>query len=826
MQTAEELYARAAEQASSGRHQQARQLLLRALDQPSTPDLQARIKISLAYQEAEHRSVDAGMTLLDEVSRTTGLGRQTRALVASQRALLWMRAGESRAAITEFDAALSALDESDPLSLARVSLNRGNVHLLTGSLAEARADFAWCAEVSGRHGLDVQYAKACQNIAYVDLLEGDLPLALQRMDQIRPAYEPLAPALGVSCDVDRAEVLAAAGLVTEASVVLRAAALTFGALRLRQSQAEAELALGRLLLFSRDPAGARQAARRARDRFRRRGSAGWALQADIVVLAADAQAGRVGVGDRAVALAAEFRARGLRGPARDAVLHGARGMVRRGDVDRARRLLAGVRLPEDAPVGVRLLNHAVRAEMAAQVGRSGAALRHVRSGLEDLHAWQSSFGSLDLQTSVVGHGVDMALQGIGLAIATGRPDVVFEWSERARALASRVQPVRPPTDERAQAALAELRQLQRTEAEQESEGVRDPAIERRLAQLRRRVRSHAWYPPGPGVVLDPVPLVDVLAVLRDTGGTLVTYVFAGGDIHALVADGAAPTLRRVCALAGVERVRAGLQADIDLSSAQIPAALRQAVRAGLDDRLRRLETLLWSPIADASGEGPVVIVPSGALAGVPWSLLPPLRSRPLTVARSASSWLLTRPETVPQSAGFVAGPDVPRAGEEVHLAAKAWMRATTLERESATAAAVRDLAAEVAVLHVAAHGRHSSDNPLFSGLELADGPWFGYDIDTLASVPSHVLLSACELGRSAVRWGEETLGMTQAWLHAGAVSVVASPGRVGDDAACEVLARTHEGLAAGRTPSVALVDAVTASDPEHVVPFMCFGSGW
>ena len=35
------------------------------------------------------------------------------------------------------------------------------------------------------------------------------------------------------------------------------------------------------------------------------------------------------------------------------------------------------------------------------------------------------------------------------------------------------------------------------------------------------------------------------------------------------------------------------------------------------------------------------------------------------------------------------------------------------------------------MLHVAAHGRHSADNPLFSGLELADGPWFGYDIDQL-----------------------------------------------------------------------------------------------
>jgi len=46
---------------------------------------------------------------------------------------------------------------------------------------------------------------------------------------------------------------------------------------------------------------------------------------------------------------------------------------------------------------------------------------------------------------------------------------------------------------------------------------------------------------------------------------------------------------------------------------------------------------------------------------------------------------------------------------------------------------VAELACRVDVFHVAAHGRHSAENPLFfSGLELVDGPWFGYDIDQLA----------------------------------------------------------------------------------------------
>ena len=39
------------------------------------------------------------------------------------------------------------------------------------------------------------------------------------------------------------------------------------------------------------------------------------------------------------------------------------------------------------------------------------------------------------------------------------------------------------------------------------------------------------------------------------------------------------------------------------------------------------------------GDGGLVIVPTGALACVPWNLIPELRGRPVTVCPSASSWL-------------------------------------------------------------------------------------------------------------------------------------------------------------------------------------------
>ena len=91
-------------------------------------------------------------------------------------------------------------------------------------------------------------------------------------------------------------------------------------------------------------------------------------------------------------------------------------------------------------------------------------------------------------------------------------------------------------------------------------------------------------------------------------------------------------------------------------------------------------------------------------------------------------------------------------------------------------------------------------------------------------MPSVVLLSACEVGRSSVRHRDELIGMTTAWLHAGARWVVASPAAVNDRAAFEALVGVHEQLAAGVDPAVALANAVPAvSADSPPVPLVCFG---
>jgi len=197
----------------------------------------------------------------------------------------------------------------------------------------------------------------------------------------------------------------------------------------------------------------------------------------------------------------------------------------------------------------------------------------------------------------------------------------------------------------------------------------------------------------------------------------------------------------------------------------------------------------------------------------------------VTVAQSATSWLARSPTPLRSaSAGFVAGPRVRQAEAEIVAAASVWPAPALLRGPDATAAAVSELACRVDVLHVSAHGRHSSQNPLFSGFELADGPWFGYDIDQLNAVPDVVLLSACEVGRSTLRGGEELIGMTAAWLHAGSRCVIASAAAINDAVAHDVLVAVHRELASGHPPAAALARALAGVPGDGPpAPLICFG---
>jgi CHAT domain-containing protein len=115
---------------------------------------------------------------------------------------------------------------------------------------------------------------------------------------------------------------------------------------------------------------------------------------------------------------------------------------------------------------------------------------------------------------------------------------------------------------------------------------------------------------------------------------------------------------------------------------------------------------------------------------------------------------------------------------------------------------------------------------MFSSLTLADGPLTVYDLETLATPPTTVVLPACNAGIASVSVGDELIGTASALLGIGVHHVVAPVTIVNDVATIEVMRWFHGHLAAGDPPSVALArtraDAIGSGDPAALASALSF----
>lgn len=786
-------------------------------------DLGARIAGTRAYVLDQLGGPEDGEQLCRAALDAPGLSAHTRGVLEGQLGTILAHRGRAAEAADWLGRAIAQITD-DPIAVANLRMNRSVLAMQLGDLATATTELEEAVAVYEVSGSEAEVAEARHNLGYAALIGGDLVRALREMGAARPVVAAASEANAAICDMDMAEALRDAGLVTEAERMLERAALAFRANGMTQARAEAEFHLARSLLRH-DPGEAAKAAARAARHFDALGATAWRDRAQGIRARALLSGGSFGRSGRVVAtpgaddaevstLASVLSAQGFASDATALRLTRELWRARRGE--RAGHAPA---VDEAAPLEVRMLAHEVRAERAARSGDDAQVRRHAASGLDELSAWRSSFGSLDLQTSLAMHGNTLMMAGLGAAVRSGRPEVVFDWSERARHLSLQVVPLRPPADPAQAAELSELRML-RTEAAG-GEWSTDP----RAVELGERLRRRQWTTTGAEGLEQPVDLATASAALGcDTA--LLTYVFSTEGLACLVVTARGAELVPLRAWVDARSDLPALRSDLDMSAAVRGGPMADVVRRSLASRLERLsEAILDAPLRGADA-GRVVITAPGVLAGLPWNMLTGARGRAITVAASTTRWVRGRRDPMPSAtAAFAVGPRIARGEEEAAAGAAAWgERADVLTGETASVDAVTAAAGRADVLHIAAHGRQAVDNPLFSAVQLADGALFGYDIDRMPTVPRTVVLSACEAGRSAVRWGEEAVGMTRAWLHAGAQVVVAAPVIVADDDACEVLGALHGGLARGVAPAVALAEATERTG--ILTPFLCHGNGF
>ena len=141
-------------------------------------------------------------------------------------------------------------------------------------------------------------------------------------------------------------------------------------------------------------------------------------------------------------------------------------------------------------------------------------------------------------------------------------------------------------------------------------------------------------------------------------------------------------------------------------------------------------------------------------------------------------------------------------------------------------------------IHFATHGLIDERRPDFSSIVLTqtgDGTEDGYlqaaEIFNLRMNPELVVLSACETGLGKLVEGEGLVGLTRAFMYAGAPSIAVSLWRVADESTSHLMQRFYEGLAAPDAVKSAalqgaklqLIEGDKFSHPFHWAPFILIG---
>lgn len=748
---------------------------------------------------------------------------------------------------------------------------RGTLLAYHGDHRAADADLTIAVELARDNGFQVLHQGARHNLGFAALRAGDLPRALQMLDEARELGQRLGRPINSNL-ADRAEALLEAGLAEEARQCAEQAAEGHERSGFAFNAAEARLSAAKAALAADDAAAATAHAHAARVAFTKQRRPNWATWASHIELAA-----RVTAGERSVRILRDLvrnseqleQAGWLITPQESKLLaaHTALALGRNAEAVELLTKVAAVRRSGSARL--RVVGWEAESALRGVRGDVRGAGRAIDQGLRAAADYAGNLGATDLRAGAAIMGADLAKTGLRLALAGGSARQVLLRAEQWRAATLRRRPVRPPDDAAFAARLARLRAVVAQIADDGLAGksVRDLQAERvRLEQGVKELARHAR-----GGEYAPEPRLDLAALSAGLGErALVEYVRVDDALHAVsLVDGVARhhalgSYKAV--LSEVDSLRFSLERMARRHGSE---ALQQAALAAYDYARSELDNALVRPLAKRLGDRPLVLVPTGSLHALAWSVLPSLTDRQVTVSPSARSWLTAvkaqagdeqaKPGTprdvgddaLPRGAAqspreqaardapasrtaaqqdrlagqvvLAYGPGLPHAEAEIGDLAHRYPLAKPLVGADATAQAVAEALDGAQLAHIAAHGRFRSDNPLFSSLELADGPLTVYDLEGIRQAPATLVLSACDAALSGIRPGDELMGVASAVFALGTRTLIASVAPVGDKETRELMNVFHGALAKGFTPALALVKA------QRAVPdargFVCFGAG-
>jgi hypothetical protein len=473
----------------------------------------------------------------------------------------------------------------------------------------------------------------------------------------------------------------------------------------------------------------------------------------------------------------------------------------------------------------RALGWLATARRKAAAGQAAETLRACEQGLAAIDEHQGLLGSSELRALASARGQDLASLALATAFTAGHPEQVLHWTERWRSNGTAAHATAGAAVRRDEDNVRDLAALRaQTQQANTARDAGQPTghFDRHIAELEHRIRERHLLRAGTGVAeADRFELPELITALAEHDTTLVELVNLDGDLHAVTAHQGTVRLDRVGPL------DAALQAQEYVQFVLRRAGLGRPV--GIEGAGMRLQAALLGDLA-VPGSGPVVVSAPNQLQRLPWALLPALAGRPVSTAPSAHTWVrATRCRPSGDQRTFIVGPGLASGGAEVDAIRTNDSDATYLAGNASTVRASLAGMDGAALVHIAAHGTFRSDNPLFSTIDLADGPLMVHDLDDLTQPPHRVVLSACETGDMQPVGADELLGLSVSLLAMGTASVISSLVKVHDHATADVMVHVHDALRRGHTGAQAMLHArqVAGDDPllfATAVSFTAFGT--
>jgi CHAT domain-containing protein len=808
-----------------------------------------------------------------------GYGEETDAAkVLVNLGALYYRRDQYAAALACYERAAETFARSgEPIAEATVQTNVAAVLMELHRVDEAIALFEQARTAFAAHSMLTPAAKIDANVGFLHYLSGRYAQAVAALERAREEFTARGQTLDAAkCDADVAEAYRALNLYPEAQEAYARATVEMEARGVAYERARVELGRASVYLALEQPAEALEALERAAELFSTHRNA--TQQAHVRLMRARLllQAGRREEARQEAARAARTLTRnGLRGWAAEARLLLAEMAAEEGD-DVSRALHAVRRAARATARGwLECRTERALGRHYLSAGKTGRGLHHLQAGVEALEQARTLIAPEEMHVSFLRDKLAIYEETVGALLARGRRQDIaraLEYVERAksRLLLERVQAalearplldgaLSPPLQARLASLRAELSRgyhrlnaLDETESRRVGVGSRDDAVslnalEQEYAALLRR-EEHVSHPQT-GLLSLPevVTTAELSAQVGDNEALLVYYTIGGALCVWIVTPQQVHFRPDIACLDEVNHAARRLRFQLQRvgGASELPRRHAQRFEADAQAVLAHLYDLLLRPIADLLTAEQIVIVPHASLHGLPFHACfdgerHAVDRWEISYAPSAALWHrgALRQRTDPTEAVSwstakallvsVPSPGIEQVTEEVSRLARLLPQASVLHAEEATLEAVRGQAAECRLLHLATHALYRADNPLFSGLQLADGWLLARDLYAMRLPSDLATLSACQTGVATADAGDELFGLLRGFLAAGVRSVAASLWPADDQATAALMQAFYARLLEGRSKASALRGAQQATralfpHPYHWAAFALVG---